>query len=114
MRSAGGSCSRATGRSGHRRCSCLASTGIETRAPSRVHLPPSEAVEEPYRVTPRLALRVAVLGVVVLAVFAALTLRLWALQVLSGSQYLRTAESNQLLTLRVQAPRGVILDRRGR
>jgi penicillin-binding protein 2 len=92
----------------------LASTGIETRAPSRIHLPPSETVEQPYRVTPRLALRVAVLGVVVLAVFGALVLRLWALQVLSGSQYLRTAENNQLLTLRVQAPRGVILDRRGR
>ena len=49
-----------------------------------------------------------------LGIFAILFLRLWALQVLSGSQYLRTAQNNQLRTVRVQAPRGPILDRYGR
>jgi penicillin-binding protein 2 len=49
----------------------------------------------------------------VLAVFAVLFLRLWALQILSGSQYLDAARNNQLRTLRVQAPRGAILDRNG-
>ncbi len=49
-----------------------------------------------------------------LAIFAILFLRLWALQVLSGSQYLRTAQNNQLRTVRVPAPRGPILDRYGR
>ena len=49
-----------------------------------------------------------------LAVFAALFLRLWALQVLSGTQYLRVAQDNQFRTVRVQAPRGLILDRNGR
>src|SRR5438270_2393433 len=49
-----------------------------------------------------------------LAVFAVLFLRLWALQVLSGAQYLRAAQDNQLRTVRVPAPRGPILDRNGR
>ena len=77
-------------------------------------LPPSPNVEEPFRVTPKLALRVAILGMLALGIFAILFLRLWALQVLSGSQYLRTAQNNQLRTVRVQAPRGPILDRYGR
>jgi cell division protein FtsI/penicillin-binding protein 2 len=90
----------------------LASTTTERRG--RSFLPPSRDVAEPYRLTPRLALRIAILGVVTLAVFAALFLRLWALQVLQGTQYLKTAENNQLRTMRLQAPRGVILDRGGR
>ena len=77
-------------------------------------LPPSPNVEEPFRVTPKLALRVAILGMLALGIFAILVLRLWALQVLSGSQYLRTAQNNQLRTVRVAAPRGPILDRSGR
>jgi penicillin-binding protein 2 len=77
-------------------------------------LPPSPRVDEPYRLTPQAALRVAILGTLALLVFAALFLRLWALQVLSGDQYLRTAQNNQLRTLRLEAPRGGILDRNGR
>jgi penicillin-binding protein 2 len=77
-------------------------------------LPPTPGVEEPHRLTPQAALRVAVLGGIVLLVFAALFLRLWALQVLSGTHYLRVARSNQLRTVRLEAPRGPILDRNGR
>jgi penicillin-binding protein 2 len=83
------------------------------RAPSRVHLPPTPGLDEPYRLAPRIAARTAILGVVTLAIFAALFLRLWALQVLQGSNYLRTAQNNQLRTLRVPAPRGPIVDRSG-
>ena len=54
---------------------------------SRRFLPGDPRVEEPYRLTPQLALRVAILGFVALAVFAVLFLRLWALQVLSGTKY---------------------------
>ena len=54
---------------------------------SRRFLPGDPRVEEPYRLTPQLALRVAILGFVALAVFAVLFLRLWALQVLSGDKY---------------------------
>lgn len=77
-------------------------------------LPPDPRVLEPYRLTPQLALRIAVLGALALAVFAVLFLRLWALQVLSGSHYLDAARNNQLRTIPVEAPRGPILDRFGR
>ena len=77
-------------------------------------LPPDPRVVEPYRLTPKLALRLAVLGAVALGVFAVLFLRLWALQVLSGEQYLRAAQNNQLRAVRIDAPRGVIRDRKNR
>jgi penicillin-binding protein 2 len=77
-------------------------------------LPQSPNREEPWRVTPQLALRVAVLGSLALVVFAALFLRLWALEILSGQQYLRVAQNNQLRKIRIEAPRGAILDRNGR
>src|SRR5919106_2031364 len=77
-------------------------------------LPPDPRVVEPYRLTPKLALRLAILGALALGVFAVLFLRLWALQVLSGEQYLRAAQNNQLRMIRVEAPRGVVRDREGR
>jgi penicillin-binding protein 2 len=89
------------------------STSAEGRG-GRTFLPPTPGVEEPYRLTPQMALRVAVLGGVVLLIFGALFLRLWALQVLSGTHYLRVARTNQLRTIRLDAPRGPILDRNGR
>jgi penicillin-binding protein 2 len=57
---------------------------------------------------------VGILGFVALAVFAVLFFRLWSLQVLSGDTYLAAAQGNQLRTIRIEAPRGTILDRRGR
>ena len=83
----------------------------ERRNPSSRFLPPDPGVEAPYRLTPGLALRVGVLGVVALAVFAVLFFRLWSLQVLSGDTYLAAAQGNQLRTIRIEAPRGTILDR---
>jgi penicillin-binding protein 2 len=84
------------------------------RSPSRRFLPPDPRVAEPYRLTPQVAFRLAVLGMILLAVFAVLFLRLWALQILSGPQYLQAAQNNQLRTVRLQAPRGPILDRNGK
>ena len=72
-----------------------------------------EPAEPPYRYTPRLARRMAILGAIVFVIFAALVLRLWALQVLSGTRYVAQAQANQFRTVRVQAPRGPILDRNG-
>lgn len=86
----------------------------ERRAPSRRFLPPDPRVREPHRLTPQLALRVGILGAVALLVFAVLFLRLWSLQVLSGDEYLNAAQNNQLRLVRIEAPRGPILDRRGR
>ncbi len=80
---------------------------------SRRFLPPDPRVAEPYRLTPQLALRVGILGMLALAIFATLFLRLWSLQVLNGAQLLRAAQNNQRRDIRVQAPRGPILDRNG-
>ena len=86
----------------------------ERRSSSERFLPPDPRVREPHRLTPALALRVGVLGGVALLVFAVLFLRLWSLQVLSGDEYLNAAQNNQLRLVRVEAPRGPILDRQGR
>jgi penicillin-binding protein 2 len=86
----------------------------EQRAPSGRFLPPDPRVVEPHRLTPALALRVAILGAIALAAFVVLFFRLWSLQVLSGDEYLNAAQSNQLRLIRVEAPRGPILDRHGR
>jgi penicillin-binding protein 2 len=90
----------------------LASTGYPSRP--RSFLPRDPRVEEPYRLTPQLAFRIGILGALALAAFALLILRLWALQVLSGDDYLRIAKSNQVRSIRVEATRGQILDRYGR
>ena len=76
-------------------------------------LPPDPRVEEPYRFSPKMAIRIAVLGVIAVAVFALLFFRLWALQVISGNDYQREARDNQIRTFRLQPPRGPILDASG-
>jgi penicillin-binding protein 2 len=86
----------------------------ERRSSSQRFLPPDPKAQEPYRLTPGLAVRVGVLGVLALIVFGTLFFRLWSLQILSGSQYLAAAQDNQLRTIRVEAARGPILDRNGR
>jgi penicillin-binding protein 2 len=80
---------------------------------SRRFLPSDPRVEEPYRLTPQLALRVAILGFVALAIFAVLFLRLWALQVLSGAKYRTEANDNRVRTILIDAPRGQIVDAHG-
>jgi penicillin-binding protein 2 len=76
-------------------------------------LPPDPRVEEPYRLTPRIAVRVGMLGLGAVGLFAVLFFRLWALQVLTGTHYLREAQNNQIRSVRIEAQRGLILDRSG-
>jgi penicillin-binding protein 2 len=90
----------------------LASTTTD-RPSRRLARRDGETSVEPYRVTPKLALRAAILGGILLAIFAALFLRLWALQVLAGQKYVNQAQANSFRTLSVPAPRGLILDRNG-
>jgi penicillin-binding protein 2 len=91
-----------------------ASTSTTTERPSRRLGPRSgETTVEPYRVTPKLALRAAILGGGLLAIFGALFLRLWALQVLAGQKYVNQAQANSFRTLSLPAKRGLILDRNG-
>ena len=64
-------------------------------------------------VTPQLALRVAILGGIALVLFAIVFFRLWYLQVLSGDKYLAEANDNRVREVKVEAPRGQIVDRNG-
>ena len=63
--------------------------------------------------TPQLAFRVAVIGGVALVMFAVIFFRLWYLQVLSGDNYVAEARENRVRAIKLQAPRGEIVDRYG-
>ena len=78
--------------------------GLE-RVPRRRQPPPT--------LTPQLALRVAIIGGIALVAFAVVFFRLWYLQVLSGDKYQAEANDNQVREIKVQAPRGEIVDRDG-
>ena len=63
--------------------------------------------------TPQLAFRVAVIGGIALVMFGVIFFRLWYLQVLSGDDYVQAARENRVRAIKVQAPRGEIVDRHG-
>lgn len=63
--------------------------------------------------SPQLAIRVAVLGGLALVLFGVVLFRLWYLEVLSGDQYVQLANNNRVRNIRIQAPRGVVVDRTG-
>ncbi len=69
---------------------------------------------QPERRTSPLALRASILGGIAIAIFSVLFLRLWYVQILEGDQYLTEANDNRVREIRVQAPRGDILDRNGK
>ena len=62
-------------------------------------------------ITPQLALRVAILGGVALIAFSIIFFRLWFLQVLTGEEYVSQAADNRVRKIRIEAPRGDIVDR---
>ncbi len=68
----------------------------------------------PPRLTNRLNLRIAIIGAVIVAAIATITLRLWSLQVLDGEHYRSLAKDHGILDVRVHPPRGEILDRNGK
>ena len=61
-----------------------------------------------------IAPRIAIAGIVGIVLVGILVLRLWALTVIGGAEYVERADSNVIRKLPVVAPRGSILDRRGR
>src|SRR5918993_5712279 len=65
-------------------------------------------------ITPQLAVRVAVLGGFAFVLFAVIFFRLWFLQVLTGDDYVVQARENRIRKVRIEAPRGNIIDRDGR
>jgi len=58
-------------------------------------------------------LRLTIVGVVVISLFAALLTRLWYLQVLDAPQFVEAAKPNEVRILCEPAPRGRIRDRNG-
>jgi penicillin-binding protein 2 len=67
----------------------------------------------PPRLTNRVRTRVAVLAAILVAALATILFRLWSVQVLDGERYRALAEDNGVREVRVQPPRGQILDRNG-
>src|SRR4029453_10733371 len=61
----------------------------------------------------RIALRLNVLQWGAVAVFVALAMGFWILQVLQHAKYEEMAENNHQRTLALRAPRGVLFDRNG-
>jgi penicillin-binding protein 2 len=71
-----------------------------------------QRIEERVRpITPQLAWRVAVLGGIAFVLFAIVFFRLWYLQVLTGDQAVSKARDNRYRKVRIEAPRGDIVDR---
>jgi penicillin-binding protein 2 len=71
-------------------------------------------IEERIRpITPQLAWRVAVLGGVAFVLFGIVFFRLWYLQVLTGEQAVSVARGNHFRKIRIEAPRGDIVDKNG-
>jgi penicillin-binding protein 2 len=64
-------------------------------------------------ITPQLAVRVAMLGGFAFVLFAIVFFRLWFLQVLTGQDYVSQARENRVRKVRIEAPRGDIVDRNG-
>src|ERR671930_2046668 len=76
-------------------------------------MPPNLEERRP-AITPQLAVRVAVLGGVAFVLFAIIFFRLWFLQVLTGDAYVSQARENRVRKIKIEAPRGNIVDRNGR
>jgi penicillin-binding protein 2 len=62
----------------------------------------------------RSRLRLVVVQVLVVSLFATLLARLWYVQVLGGPTYQQAAQHNAIRTIEIPAPRGVIVDAEGR
>jgi penicillin-binding protein 2 len=62
----------------------------------------------------RITIRLVVLQVCAVVVFAALTISFWFLQVVQNSKFKEMAQNNHQRTLALRAPRGVLFDRNGK
>ncbi|MDP9227441.1 MAG: penicillin-binding protein 2 [Actinomycetota bacterium] len=69
---------------------------------------------DPARKGAPLSVRATILTGIAIAIFSVVFLRLWYLEVLSGDRYRQMANDNRVREVRVQAPRGDILDRNGK
>jgi penicillin-binding protein 2 len=70
--------------------------------------------DKPVIQLPSVPMRVAVMVGIGLVLFSIILFRLWFLEVLSGQQFLAQANDNRLRSVKVAAPRGLIVDRNGK
>ena len=69
--------------------------------------------DKPIIQMPSIALRVAVIVGIAVVMFGIVFFRLWFLQILSGQEFVAQANDNRLSSVKVVAPRGYIVDRKG-
>src|SRR4051794_1649771 len=72
---------------------------------------PRRGEERVRPITPPLAWRVAVLGGIAFVLFGIVFFRLWYLQVLTGQEAVTQARDNRVRKVRIEAPRGDIVDK---
>ncbi len=69
--------------------------------------------DKPIIQLPSIALRVAVIMGLAVVMFGIVFFRLWFLQILSGQEFVAQANDNRLKSVKIAAPRGNIVDRKG-
>ncbi|HTO25839.1 MAG TPA: penicillin-binding transpeptidase domain-containing protein [Gaiellaceae bacterium] len=82
--------------------------------PSSRRLEPYSRADAPYFRSPGFFVRVGGLAAIVGVAIAVLVLRAWSIQVLHGPQYTAVANSQSFRVVDLQAPRGAIVDAKGR
>jgi len=87
-------------------------SGLGSPGPGRT--PQSSRAGGQPTLTPRVARRIAALGVIAVGLIAVLVVRLWFMQVIGGEAYAERAEVNRLRTVVVEPERGMITDREGK
>src|SRR5579862_1615378 len=90
---------------------------VEIRVPSSSPPPRQEVlsrVDAPWFGGPGFYARVGLLGAFAVVLFSVIGLRLWSLQILHSAPFLKAAASQSTRTVLLPAPRGAIVDDRGR
>lgn len=90
------------------------SSSLLTRKGSAFRLQRLGRRDRPVIELPSVGRRVVILAGVGVLIFAVLIFRLWFLQILSGQQYVAAANDNRLRSVKLEARRGLILDREGK
>lgn len=84
---------------------------FRVRPRRRLHVASAMAAPEERRSRPNL--RLTIIGLIVIALFGVIVLRLWSLQVINGKSYAAAVVGNTIRVATVPAPRGDIVDRNG-
>ena len=85
----------------------------EPRFSERKNVSVGSLVGSPEETPSRPNVRLYVIGVIGVALFAVLGLRLWTLQVIDGKTYAASVTRNEVRVVSIPAPRGEIVDRDG-